>query len=68
MIRRSGAGDKSGMIRVDVGGLDLNKALRVFRCRTKALPQEFRHNINQLGVQTGKALQFLEKILPKTSG
>lgn len=58
---RSGSGsrDESGMIRVDVRGLNCDERLDVFRGRSESFPQQLRDDLDQLGVQSRITLQFL---------
>ena len=61
-MRRGGrALDERRVVRVDVGRLDVDQALRVVRCGAEPFPEQLRHDLDELSVQPREPLQFLSR-------
>ena len=57
----SSPGNECWMIGIDISGLNLDQALRIFSRGAQSLSEQFRHNLYQLSMQPWESLKVLEK-------
>lgn len=60
--RGGGARDERRVVRVDVGGLDGDERLDVLRSRAKSFAEEFRDDLDELGVEARVSLELLRSV------